>query len=199
MASTAGSEIGAFSAAIETSSSSSSSGSGPSSPSDPSPRSAAAAVAMPPSAFGDKGAGKNESSISDTFMAALPSMPSVPSALSSTHPALTRPSRIRNFAITAALPPRRMSVPRPAMFVATVTAPMRPAWLITSPSRSQFSGFAFNTRAKMPRSLRAPAISSLSCTDVVPIKTGRPASCTRATSLSMALTFASFVLKTTSG
>ena len=38
-------------------------------------------------------------------------------------------------ASTSALPPRTMSTPRPAMFVATVTAPGRPAWATISASR----------------------------------------------------------------
>ena len=38
-------------------------------------------------------------------------------------------------AIVSGLPPRMMSVPRPAMFVAMVTAPMRPAWATISASR----------------------------------------------------------------
>ena len=38
-------------------------------------------------------------------------------------------------AIVSGLPPRMMSVPRPAMFVAMVTAPLRPAWATISASR----------------------------------------------------------------
>ena len=37
-----------------------------------------------------------------------------------------------------------MSVPRPAMLVAMVTAPALPAWAIISASRSTFSGLAFS-------------------------------------------------------
>ena len=38
-------------------------------------------------------------------------------------------------AMASGLPPRMMSVPRPAMFVAMVTAPFRPAWATISASR----------------------------------------------------------------
>ena len=38
-------------------------------------------------------------------------------------------------AMASGLPPRMMSVPRPAMFVAMVTAPLRPAWATISASR----------------------------------------------------------------
>ena len=47
------------------------------------------------------------------------------------------------------LPPRRMSTPRPAMFVATVTADSWPAWATISASRS--CCFAFSTSCGMPR------------------------------------------------
>ena len=47
------------------------------------------------------------------------------------------PARLNSsFAIISGLPPRRMSVPRPAMFVLTVMAPLRPAWATTNASRS---------------------------------------------------------------
>jgi hypothetical protein len=42
-----------------------------------------------------------------------------------------RASIISPFASISALPPRMMSVPRPAMFVATVTALLRPACATT--------------------------------------------------------------------
>ncbi len=38
--------------------------------------------------------------------------------------------------MNSALPPSRMSVPRPAMLVAMVTMPRRPAWATISASRS---------------------------------------------------------------
>lgn len=47
-------------------------------------------------------------------------------------------------AITEGFPPSRMSVPRPAMLVATVTTPRRPACPTISLSRSTRSGLAFS-------------------------------------------------------
>lgn len=43
------------------------------------------------------------------------------------------------------LPPSRMSVPRPAMLVAIVTAPLRPDCATVSLSLSTFSGFALSS------------------------------------------------------
>ena len=51
----------------------------------------------------------------------------------------------------AGLPPSRMSVPRPAMFVAMVTAPMRPAWATIGASFSW--NLAFRTSCLMPAPL----------------------------------------------
>ena len=51
----------------------------------------------------------------------------------------------------SALPPSLMSTPRPAMFVAIVTAPGWPASATISPSRSACSGLAFRTVCGMPR------------------------------------------------
>ena len=48
-------------------------------------------------------------------------------------------------AMPLADPPSKMSVPRPAMLVATVTAPRRPACATISLSRSTFSGRALST------------------------------------------------------
>jgi hypothetical protein len=56
-----------------------------------------------------------------------------------------RNSRNLSLAMNSALPPRMMSVPRPAMFVAIVTDPNRPLWETISASLSAFSGLAFNT------------------------------------------------------
>jgi hypothetical protein len=56
-----------------------------------------------------------------------------------------RSSRNFNFAINSAFPPRMISVPRPAIFVAIVTAPRRPLWATISASLSTFSGFALRT------------------------------------------------------
>ena len=48
-------------------------------------------------------------------------------------------------AMVSGLPPRRMSVPRPAMLVAIVTDPERPAWATMSASRSSLPGLALRT------------------------------------------------------
>ena len=47
--------------------------------------------------------------------------------------------------MNSGLPPRMMSVPRPAMLVAIVTAPERPLWATVSDSLSTFSGLAFRS------------------------------------------------------
>ena len=52
-----------------------------------------------------------------------------------------KPAFCRSFlARNSALPPSMMSVPRPAMLVATVTAPNLPAWATISASFSWFFG-----------------------------------------------------------
>ncbi len=80
----------------------------------------------------------------------------------------------------SALPPSMMSVPRPAMFVATVTWPFRPAIATIDASRS--CCFAFSTSCGMPRFFsRAERISDFS-TDVVPTSTGCPVACRSAMS-----------------
>ena len=75
---------------------------------------------------------------------------------------------------SAAFPPNRMSVPRPAMFVATVTLPMRPACATSRLSRAAFSARAFSNDASISASARASTKRSLSVTEVVPTSTGRP-------------------------
>ena len=50
--------------------------------------------------------------------------------------------------MNSGLPPRMMSVPRPAMLVAIVTAPRRPAWATISASRSWY--LAFKTWCGIP-------------------------------------------------
>ena len=73
------------------------------------------------------------------------------------------------------LPPSRMSVPRPAMLVAIVTAPVRPACATIAASFSWY--LALRTSCLMPRRLSiVDSISDFS-TDTVPTRTGRPASC----------------------
>ena len=74
----------------------------------------------------------------------------------------------------SALPPSMMSVPRPAMFVATVTAPRRPARATISASRAWF--FAFSTSCLMPFLARRRERYSLFSTETVPTSTGCPVS-----------------------
>lgn len=51
----------------------------------------------------------------------------------------------QTLAMYSGLPPSRMSVPRPAMLVEMVTAPLRPLCATISDSRSTFSGLAFSS------------------------------------------------------
>ena len=69
-------------------------------------------------------------------------------------------------------PPRMMSVPRPAMLVAMVTAPKRPAWATISASRSWY--FAFSTTCLMPSLFRRVERCSDFSMEMVPTSTGRP-------------------------
>ena len=55
---------------------------------------------------------------------------------------------IESLAKNSGLPPSKISVPRPAIFVAIVTAPTRPAWAIISASFKWF--LAFKTLCLMP-------------------------------------------------
>jgi hypothetical protein len=65
-----------------------------------------------------------------------------------------------------------MSVPRPAMFVATVTAPRWPAWATILASSA--CCFALSTVCGMPlRRIRSDSRSDFS-TDTVPTSTGWP-------------------------
>src|SRR5439155_953190 len=72
------------------------------------------------------------------------------------------------------LPPRRMLVPRPAMFVAMVTAPLRPAWAMISASLS--CCLALRTLCFTPLRLKKPASRSDFSMEIVPTKTGWPRS-----------------------
>ena len=69
-------------------------------------------------------------------------------------------------------PPRMMSVPRPAMLVAMVTAPKRPAWATISASRSWY--FAFRTTCLIPAFFRSVERCSDFSMEMVPTRTGRP-------------------------
>eukprot|EP00958_Prasinococcus_capsulatus_P005084 scaffold488_cov372-Prasinococcus_capsulatus_cf.AAC.5 len=74
---------------------------------------------------------------------------------------------------TLGLPPRRISVPRPAMLVAMVTAPGRPARAIVLASCSTISGLAFRRALRTPKAWRKRCMRSESSTDEVPTSTGR--------------------------
>merc|ERR1719311_1364443 len=78
-----------------------------------------------------------DSSLPRTFST---SSPSPPRNRSSTY----------SLATSDAEPPSLISVPRPAMFVATVTAPNRPAWATTAPSLFATSGLALKTSQSKP-------------------------------------------------
>ena len=65
-----------------------------------------------------------------------------------------------------------MSVPRPAMLVAMVTAAGRPAWAMIIASRS--CCFAFSTACAMSDFLRWPDSFSEVSIEVVPTSTGWP-------------------------
>ena len=80
-----------------------------------------------------------------------------------------------SFASISGLPPRMMSVPRPAMLVETVIAPLRPACATTYASFSWC--FAFRTLCGILFFLRMRAIAPLFSTLVVPTRTGWPFSC----------------------
>ena len=74
--------------------------------------------------------------------------------------------------MNSGLPPSMMSVPRPAMLVATVTAPLRPACATICASRSWY--FAFSTSFAMPLRLSITERISDFSTLVVPTRTGCP-------------------------
>src|SRR3954462_11420832 len=86
----------------------------------------------------------------------------------------------------------RMSTPRPAMLVATVTAPRRPAWATICASRSWF--FAFKTLCSIPRRLRTPDKRSDFSIDTVPTSTGWPCSLRARMSSATAFHFSSSFL-----
>ena len=76
--------------------------------------------------------------------------------------------------IASGFPPSRMSVPRPAMLVETVTAPLRPACAIIFASRS--CCFAFSTWYGMPVFFKISAIFSDFSIEILPTRTGWPLS-----------------------
>jgi len=74
--------------------------------------------------------------------------------------------------MNSGFPPSMMSVPRPAIFVATVTAPIVPARAMIAASRS--CCFAFKTSCGIPRRLNTWERVSDFSTLTVPTKTGWP-------------------------
>mmetsp|Transcript_7330 Transcript_7330/g.22505 ORF Transcript_7330/g.22505 Transcript_7330/m.22505 type:complete len:227 (+) Transcript_7330:646-1326(+) len=80
----------------------------------------------------------------------------------------------RSRAVSAAFPPSKMSVPRPAMFVAIVTAPFRPAWLMISDSFRASFGFALRTLCGTSSFRSSSETRVASSMDVVPQSTGWP-------------------------
>ena len=99
-------------------------------------------------------------------------------------------------ATNSALPPSRMSVPRPAMLVAIVTMPRRPACATISASRSWY--FAFSTTCLTPLRCRICDSSSHFSIDVVPTSTGCFSSFSRRISSATAKYFSFAVRYTTS-
>ena len=89
------------------------------------------------------------------------------------------------------LPPRMMSVPRPAMLVAMVTAPTRPACATMTASRSWC--LAFSVSCFMPRLSKSRDSFSEFSMDTVPMRQGCPASWRAWMSSATALNFASTV------
>ena len=85
-----------------------------------------------------------------------------------------------------------ISVPRPAMLVAMVTAPCCPACATISASCSW--NFAFNTVCGIPSRFNIPLISSEVSIVMVPTRTGCPFSCAFTTSSTTALYFSFLVL-----
>ena len=100
-------------------------------------------------------------------------------------------------AMNSELPPSRISVPRPAMFVEMVTIPSRPACATISASRSW--NLAFSTTCFTPFFCKIADSRSLFSIDVVPTSTGCPFSCSSAMLSATALYFSFSVRKTTSG
>ena len=87
---------------------------------------------------------------------------------------LALPFSVRAFISASRLPPSTISVPRPAIFVAIVTAPGRPALTIILASSS--CCLAFRTLCSILAAFNMPDNSSDVSTDAVPTKTGAPLS-----------------------
>ena len=90
------------------------------------------------------------------------------------------------------LPPSKMSVPRPAMLVAMVTAPSLPAWATMLASSRCL--LAFKMLCAMPLRFRPVDKTSDFSTDTVPTKTGWPLLWVCSMSSTMAMYFSLSVL-----
>ena len=95
---------------------------------------------------------------------------------------------ISRFASNSGLPPRIISVPRPAMLVAMVTAPRRPASATISASFS--CCFALRTLCLTPRFFSISLILSEFSIEIVPTSTGCPVACASAILSAIAWNFA---------
>ena len=92
---------------------------------------------------------------------------------------------ISRLASKSGFPPSMISVPRPAMLVAIVTAPLRPASATISASFSWC--LALSTLCFIPFFLSISLISSDISIEIVPTRTGWPVSCASATLSTIAL------------
>ena len=110
-----------------------------------------------------------------------------------------RTSLTLSLAMKSAFPPRRMSVPLPAMLVEMVTAPSLPLCATISLSLWTFSGLAFSSWYEIPSPSSCSASRSLSSTEVVPTRTGLPVLCILRISIITAFHFPFSDRKTTSG
>ena len=108
--------------------------------------------------------------ISSSSVGAWPTAASISSSVNSS-------VRMSARAAKSGLPPSIISVPRPAMLVAMVTAFFLPACATISASFSWF--FAFSTLCFTPVRSSMPDSRSDFSTDTVPTSTGRPVACTR--------------------
>src|ERR1035438_8229000 len=104
--------------------------------------------------------------------------------------------RQASLVMNSALPPSRISVPRPAMLVETVTVPLRPACATMLASRSWF--LAFSTSWRTPIFFRMPDSFSDFSTEMVPTSTGCPLEWSSLISLAALRNFSSSVRYTTS-
>jgi hypothetical protein len=128
-----------------------------------------------------------------------PCRPARPRSWSSTRrlslrplPITNRPSRPATRSRSAeSLPPSRMSTPRPAIWVDTVTAPYAPASAMIAASSASF--LALSTTQSTPAALRPAASCSDSLTSSVPTSTGRPLVCCSTISATSASSFSARV------